>query len=308
MECLKAKEELSAYLDDMLSRDEKQQLEQHIAACASCKEELAKLKLYAKTMAGLPKVKAPADFLMKVNDRIERRSEFESVIRGFFKPSANKTRAGAVLVTVVMIFAIYKIVAPQFPGIIVGPVAEKLAVQDQFAQKRVAEFQPQKLDIERKVVEDFGGGVEYEEAADTVAPMVPVASAPIAADTLQLAEREGFAPERTFSKAKAAISEAPGPIKLHASLTAVNAGGSALTLNDAIEMITQSILDAGSPGVDVYREDAGQALLRFNIPSAAYSPFVKQLEQIAAVDGPDSSSVADSGSIDVDLIMMGGLE
>jgi len=114
MDCLKARGLLSAYIDNMLEPQEKAQLERHVSKCVSCAAELAELKRYAQTMAALPGVKAPGDFLKKVHERIERRSEFESVIRGFFKPSAARTKAVVLVVTVMAMIGVYRVISPQF--------------------------------------------------------------------------------------------------------------------------------------------------------------------------------------------------
>jgi anti-sigma factor RsiW len=292
MNCRKAQEELSAYVDDMLLPEEKKELEQHIAACGSCKLQLAQLRLYAKTMAGLPKVKAPGDFLKKVNERIARRSDFESVIRGFFKPSANKTRAGAVLVTIVAVFAIYKVVALQFS---------------------VFKGEPAKVArLEQKADSAGGSGITYEEQYKMPAPVaVESAVAPVtaesalapAADTMQLAARQEFTAGRAVSMEKAAMPEASAPIRIHAKLNAIDPDGSAVSLERAIDMITLNVLDASGLMKEVIKAVDNQARFKFTIPADAYSPFVKGLEQIAAVQAPDSSSVRGSGSIDVDLTL-----
>lgn len=62
---------ISAYIDGALLDREKQLLEQHCATCTDCKRTLEQMKTLVALVSGLPKYTAPADFLVRVNERLD---------------------------------------------------------------------------------------------------------------------------------------------------------------------------------------------------------------------------------------------
>jgi hypothetical protein len=72
MDCKRTRELLSEYLDDALSVDVKVRLEDHLAGCPACAEDLESLRRVVAGVRGLGKVAAPEDFLGGVMSGIER--------------------------------------------------------------------------------------------------------------------------------------------------------------------------------------------------------------------------------------------
>ncbi|MBN2145704.1 MAG: zf-HC2 domain-containing protein [Candidatus Aureabacteria bacterium] len=70
MNCEQVKEMLSAYLDEAVSGEEKNLLEQHLLGCSVCSREYDSLKEYRKLMTGLEQVKAPDHFLDEFHRRL----------------------------------------------------------------------------------------------------------------------------------------------------------------------------------------------------------------------------------------------
>ncbi|MFH0839841.1 MAG: DUF2275 domain-containing protein [Candidatus Omnitrophota bacterium] len=105
MKCLRVKELLSEYIDGALDAGTVALLENHVTTCRNCREELAILKTVIKDLGSTEKTKAPADFLQKVHERLERRSEFERVMRKLFVPVRVKVplEVAGVLATVILI-------------------------------------------------------------------------------------------------------------------------------------------------------------------------------------------------------------
>jgi hypothetical protein len=81
----------------------------HIQDCQSCAQELSDLKAVIKELNGLPKIKASDDFLQKVHQRIERRDEFEGIMRKLFSPAKIKLPAeiAGVLVTALIVIGFF---------------------------------------------------------------------------------------------------------------------------------------------------------------------------------------------------------
>ncbi len=65
MECDKAKELLSAYLDGEVTEKERHLVEEHLDSCKSCRQELEELRRIVGLVASLPKEAAPEGFAQR---------------------------------------------------------------------------------------------------------------------------------------------------------------------------------------------------------------------------------------------------
>lgn len=86
MECAAILELLSEYIDGTLDSKAKEAVEKHISTCENCKQELSSLSSVVKELGSLDQVKAPADFLEKIHERMELRFSIDRLIRKLFVP------------------------------------------------------------------------------------------------------------------------------------------------------------------------------------------------------------------------------
>jgi len=86
MECARVKELLSEYIDGSLDAQVGAAVKNHVSICKVCKEELASLSAMVEELASLEPVKAPADFLEKIHERLEPRFRLSRIIRKLFVP------------------------------------------------------------------------------------------------------------------------------------------------------------------------------------------------------------------------------
>ena len=86
MDCAGIQELLSEYLDGTLDAKTVQVVEEHLSVCVDCKETLASLSAMVEELNALEPVKAPADFLEKIHQRMEPRSDFSRLFRKLFVP------------------------------------------------------------------------------------------------------------------------------------------------------------------------------------------------------------------------------
>ena len=70
MDCEKFREMLDNYSD--LSLQELDTLEAHALVCGECKRELEFMRSIINTVQSLPEIDPPADFLDKINERIDK--------------------------------------------------------------------------------------------------------------------------------------------------------------------------------------------------------------------------------------------
>ena len=73
--CERAWELLSQRLDEPLSPQETQQLEEHLASCPSCRQDQEELEQLDQALRGLGEVQAPADFAQRVMDQVRAESQ-----------------------------------------------------------------------------------------------------------------------------------------------------------------------------------------------------------------------------------------
>jgi hypothetical protein len=129
MECFQAKELLSQYLDKALDAQTNKAIEEHLLLCKGCVQELASLKACVSCIGSLREVKAPDDFLASLHKRMERRSEFNRIMRKLFVPAKVKIPLEfvGVLVSVVLVIAVYRLIQPieHTPGISTPVIAAK---------------------------------------------------------------------------------------------------------------------------------------------------------------------------------------
>ena len=72
MNCLEISQHLSAYLDDELEPEFIGRVKEHLAACETCRSELAALRRLTETVRALPRESAPPDIQSEVVAYIER--------------------------------------------------------------------------------------------------------------------------------------------------------------------------------------------------------------------------------------------
>lgn len=90
MDCRQVTELLSAYVDDALDPVTKVEVEEHLAGCPTCPAELASLRTYLEAMSSLPPVRAPADFLTSVHERLEQPGLVKRFLAWLFFPVKTK--------------------------------------------------------------------------------------------------------------------------------------------------------------------------------------------------------------------------
>jgi hypothetical protein len=113
MNCAGIQELLSEYIDGTLDTNAVQVVEKHISVCQDCKHTLASLRAMVEELHTLEPIKAPADFLEKIHQRMESRSFFSRLFIKLFVPFKIKiplqlSAAAAASILVVMVLNIQK--------------------------------------------------------------------------------------------------------------------------------------------------------------------------------------------------------
>jgi hypothetical protein len=111
MECTRVKELLSEYIDGSLDEQVSAEVKDHVSTCNGCKEELASLRAMVEELGTLEPVKAPADFLEQIHERMELRLRLSRIIKKLFVPFHIKIplELAAAATMVILVFAVLNI-------------------------------------------------------------------------------------------------------------------------------------------------------------------------------------------------------
>ena len=108
MECNDVQEKLSAYVEGIISHDEKMLIDEHLTLCQKCCESLADLEKTVEYINNLEDIEPPTWLAQKVMARI--RSEAKSnkgILQKLFYPLHIKLPIEAVAVIVIAVTALY---------------------------------------------------------------------------------------------------------------------------------------------------------------------------------------------------------
>ncbi len=111
MTCNEIKNLLPAHLEDLLSPEEREGVEGHLAACPSCRQALADLKKWEEVLHGLEEVEPPPFFEQRIMSRVrEAAGQKQGFLRKLFSPWYIKVpiQALATLLIAVLGFYVYQ--------------------------------------------------------------------------------------------------------------------------------------------------------------------------------------------------------
>jgi hypothetical protein len=126
MNCENMKELLNAYIDNLLSGSEREAVEEHIASCPSCREELDELMHAVKLVRSLDRIVPPPWFSEQVMINIRKEEEKKKgIISRLFRPFYIKLpiEVFATVVIAVLAIYIYRSVEPEWRPLTYSPQA-----------------------------------------------------------------------------------------------------------------------------------------------------------------------------------------
>ena len=167
MDCAGIDELLSEYIDGTLDSKTVQMVEKHISVCVDCKETLASLRAMVEELNALEPMKAPADFLEKIHQRMEPRSDFSRLFKKLFVPFKIKiplqlAAAATASILVVMVLNLQKSEYQKTPPL-------KASKSQWFAEKSKADHLTPEFNSKKKppvpVLEEVPGRLSDSEQA-----------------------------------------------------------------------------------------------------------------------------------------------
>ena len=125
MTCNAINNMLPAYLEDILSPEEKKSIERHLASCALCSRILADLRKAENLVKGLGEVEPPPFFEQRIMSRVrEEAGQKKGILRKFFYPLHIKIpiQALATLLVAILAFYVYQKNEPEMKPLTPFPI------------------------------------------------------------------------------------------------------------------------------------------------------------------------------------------
>ena len=115
MNCTDVRQNLSAYIDDMLDRQIRDMVDEHLTTCKACSHELNLMRTLVKELGDMGDIKAPEDFLETLHERLETVSLWTRIKEMLFVPAQLKIPLEFATLGIigVLTFALYSIYSPQ---------------------------------------------------------------------------------------------------------------------------------------------------------------------------------------------------
>ena len=107
MKCEEVQKHLSDFLDSSFEVERAQEIEDHLAACSLCSEEVASLAACQRLVSGLPVVEPPVGFTTRVMARVREAAHPASLWERLFLPLRIKIPLQATAVVLIAILAAY---------------------------------------------------------------------------------------------------------------------------------------------------------------------------------------------------------
>ena len=108
IKCAHCKEQLSAYLDGIMTAEEKKLLEDHISTCDQCNRALSELRKTQETLRNLEEVEPPPWFTQKVMNRVREEAESrKGLLQRLFYPLRIKIPIEALATCLVVVLALF---------------------------------------------------------------------------------------------------------------------------------------------------------------------------------------------------------
>jgi hypothetical protein len=171
--CAHCKEQLSAYLDGIMTAEEKKLIKEHLSTCKRCSLSLSELKKTQETLHNLEEVEPPPWFTQKIMNRVREEAEpKKGLLQRLFYPLHIKIPVEALATCLVVILAlfVYKNTEPEMKALHEPEKIVTVSPQDQ-TQKQDNSVSSAPKEIERK--SDGMLKKNHERQRNTISPARP---------------------------------------------------------------------------------------------------------------------------------------
>jgi anti-sigma factor RsiW len=211
-ECKHIQEKLSAFLEGVLSPDEKRRVREHLASCRHCSEALEDLKKVVHLVRSLEEVEPPPWFTQKVMSRVREGAEGKkrALIARLFYPLQVKVPIQALASVLIVVLALYVYRSVE-PEVKFAKAPSEVARQELAAPKNQAGRSHDKAGAGTPAPEITSVPEEWRERAAGRIAAVPGAEAVAKPATKEPPAPAGFAPEPAKAKEHEAAADGQLP-------------------------------------------------------------------------------------------------
>jgi hypothetical protein len=115
MNCKQVRDNLSPYLDQVLSQEEVNLVEKHLEKCSSCRQELIDLKKTLSLIQGLPELPVPESFQIDLHRKLEALQQEKETKNKKDRLVTFPMRWASLGMAAVLVLVIYTFISPLLP-------------------------------------------------------------------------------------------------------------------------------------------------------------------------------------------------
>jgi hypothetical protein len=176
IKCAQCTEQLSTYLDGIITAEEKRLIEEHLSTCEHCRLSLSELIKTQETLHNLEEVEPPPWFTQKIMNRVREEAESrKGLLQRLFYPFHIKIPVGTLATCLVVVLAllVYKNTGPEIK-VLHEPEKTVTASPQGQTQKQ----DERALSIPEKLGGKSGGMLkeDHEQQGSTISPARPESS------------------------------------------------------------------------------------------------------------------------------------
>ena len=178
--CAHCKEQLSTYLDGIMTAEEKRLIEEHLSMCEHCKVALSELIKTQEILRNLEEVEPPPWFTQKIMNRVREEAEpRKGLLQRLFYPLHIKIPVEALATCLVVVLAlfVYKNTEPEMKALHEPEETATVSPQEQ-TQKQYDRAPSVSAPKEKEGKSDSMLKEDHEQQRNAISPAHPESTGP----------------------------------------------------------------------------------------------------------------------------------
>ncbi len=295
MNCLEARERLSALLDESLDSSERSDIRAHMEGCPDCRLELDRLRATLSLLSRVDRPRAPVGFVDRVMTAAHRAPWYRSFGHRLFLPLAIKLPVQAAAMLVIAVFGVYLLqhtpelrdaarVEREAPASRSEPLATSTAARDGGRLDAPKSSAPSTGAYQQEPKKEADAGHLQKPAAPAsqAAPAPEVAASGPPAPAAPPAESREKGRNAAEGQSGALADEPPAMTAKRQSPTASVLGRLNVKSRPAAEQGLADLL-SGLGGIETgRRRELGATVVEVLVPEGRYADFVHGLTTLGA--------------------------
>jgi hypothetical protein len=333
MTCNEIENRLPAYMEGLLSPEDRKSIEGHLASCSRCGRALADLKTTEELVRGLEDVEPPPFFEQRIMSRVrEEAGQKKGILQRFFYPLYIKVPVQVMVTVFVAVFAFYVYqkgepemkqevslpipmtedakgrVISEPPGVVSVPLAVPRAerapagdITGKKDQKPGAPAPRAKGDDEEKSITDSRAPIR-EGRSSPIKPTAPIAAAREkdmpSVESKALNAMRDKAEIQAGGASATAMTQQTSKGKTAAKRSIIDLTMHVGRAPDAVREIEERLGRFNARIIDRQRRE-GEEILRIEIARQTVAAFLDQLNAIGRIDEEKSAPAVPDGNVTV---------